>query len=51
MSALCLSSPEAFVAHKESSRSLDALFAFGKGDVEELGRVGMDGMDVFESFA
>ena len=45
MSVLCLLSPEMFVAHEESSHSLDDLFAFGKGKVEESGRVGEDGMD------
>lgn len=50
MSALSLSSPEVFVAHEESSRSLDDLFAFGKGNVKKSNRVGEDGVDVFEFF-
>ena len=47
---LCLSSPETFVAHEETSRSFDDLFALVEGDVEESGRVGEDGVDVLEFF-
>ena len=50
MSVLCLSSPETFVAHEKSTRSLDDLFAFGEGNVEEASRVGEDGLDEFEFF-
>ena len=48
--ALCLSSPKVFVVHKESLRSLGKLLAFIKGDVEEVDRVGEDGMDAFKFF-
>ena len=47
---LCLSSPETFVVHEETSRSFADLFALGERDVEESGRVGEDGVDVLEFF-
>ena len=50
VSVLCLSSPETFVTHEKSSRSLDDLFALGERDVEESGRVGEDSVDVLEFF-
>ena len=48
--ALCLSSPKAFVMHKELLCSLGKLLAFIEGDVEEVDGVGEDGMDAFEFF-
>ena len=50
MSASYLSSPKAFVTHKESARSLAKLLSFVEGDVEEVGGVGEDRVDTFELF-